>query len=67
MRTAFINANVITIDPKHPKAEAFLVDGDKFALVGSREGSWPPPETRRLWTWRGRPSFPASTTVTCTC
>ena len=37
MRTAFINANVITIDPKHPKAEAFLVDGDKFALVGSRE------------------------------
>lgn len=37
MKTAFIHANVITIDGEHPKAEAFLVEDDKFTLVGSRE------------------------------
>lgn len=37
MKTAYINANVITIDPNQPRAEAFLVEDDKFVEVGSRE------------------------------
>lgn len=36
MKTAFVNANVITIDPARPRAEAFLVEDGKFTQVGSR-------------------------------
>jgi len=35
MLTAYINANVITIDPNQPRAEAFLVDGERFTKVGT--------------------------------
>ena len=31
----FINANVVTMDPQRPSADAFLVCGDKFTAVGS--------------------------------
>lgn len=37
MKTAYINAKVITIDPGQPTAEAFLVEGDRFVKVGSRD------------------------------
>ena len=35
MKTAFVNANVITIDPACPRAEAFLVEDGRFVQVGS--------------------------------
>ncbi len=35
--TAYINANAHTIDPAHPRAEAFLVEGDRFTAVGSND------------------------------
>jgi len=37
MKTAFVNANVITIDAAKPRAEAFLVEDGKFQKVGGRE------------------------------
>lgn len=37
MKTAFINGNVITADEHFSRAEAFLVDGEKFACVGTIE------------------------------
>ena len=37
MKTAYVNANVITINPNQPRAEAFLVEDDRFVKVGSRE------------------------------
>lgn len=37
MKTAYINANVITINSAQPRAEAFLVENDRFGKVGSRE------------------------------
>jgi predicted amidohydrolase YtcJ len=33
--SAFINANVITVDPRHPRAEAFAVGQGHFLAVGS--------------------------------
>jgi len=35
LKTAFVNANVITIDPACPRAEAFLVEDGRFVQVGS--------------------------------
>lgn len=37
MKTAYINGNVITVDPDFKKAQAFLVDGDRFLSVGTTE------------------------------
>ena len=31
------NANVLTVDPKRPKAEAFAVKDDRFVAVGSND------------------------------
>ncbi len=33
--TAYINANAHTVDPAHPRVQAFLVEGDRFTAVGS--------------------------------
>ena len=35
MKPAFVNANVIPIDPACPRAEAFLVEDGRFVQVGS--------------------------------
>ena len=37
MKTAFIKANVITVDQDRPRAEAFLVENGKFLKVGGEQ------------------------------
>jgi len=37
MRTAYMNGTVITVDAEFKKAQAFLVDGDRFVAVGTNE------------------------------
>lgn len=37
MKTAFIKANVITVDQDRPRAEAFLVENGKFLTVGGEQ------------------------------
>ncbi len=35
--TVFVNGNVITMDPEHPKAQAVAIIGDRIILVGTNE------------------------------
>lgn len=56
---AIVNANVVTMDERNPRAEAIAIQGDRFLAVGGREAIAPLiVETTRAIDARGRTIVP---------